>query len=98
MGTVVGGSISRGVEVRLDSSFAVEAVKVGGFVTIEGRERRFFGIVSDVALETSDGAVRASPPEASDPFVPDNRLPEQINDPECQSTPDERRCVYGEFL
>ncbi len=69
MGTVVGGSISRGVEVRLDSSFPVEAVKVGGFVTIEGRERRFFGIVSDVALETSDAAVRASPPEASDPFV-----------------------------
>ena len=69
MGMVVGGSISRGVEIRLDSSFPVESVKVGGFVTIERRDRRFFGIVSDVTLETSDAAVRASPPEASDPFV-----------------------------
>ncbi len=69
MGLVVGGSLSRGVEVRLDATFAVERVKVGGFVTIQGQAQRFFGIVSDVALETSDQSVRSAPPDISDPFV-----------------------------
>ena len=66
---VVGGSLSRGVEVRLDASYAVERVKVGGFVTIQGQSQRFFGIVSDVALEASDQSVRGAPPDVSDPFV-----------------------------
>ena len=69
MGMVVGGSLSRGVEVRLDASFPVEQVKVGGFVTIQGQARRFFGIVSDVTLETSDSSLRAAPPDASDTFA-----------------------------
>ena len=50
MGTVIGGSLNRGVEVRLDPSFPVESVNVGGFVAIQGQTQRFFGIVSDVAL------------------------------------------------
>ncbi len=69
MGVVVGGSLSRGVEVRLDASFPVEQVKVGGFVTIQGQSSRFFAIISDVTLEASDSSLRAVPPDASDPFV-----------------------------
>jgi len=69
MGLVVGGSLSRGVEVRLDATYPVERVKVGGFVTIQGESQRFFGIVSDVALETSDQSVRGAPPDISNPFV-----------------------------
>ena len=69
MGTVIGGSLNRGVEVRLDPSFPVESVKVGGFVAIQGQAQRFFGIVSDVALETADASLRGMPPEAWDGFV-----------------------------
>ena len=69
MGTVIGGSLNRGVEVRLDPSFPVESVKVGGFVAIQGQAQRFFGIVSDVALETADTSLRGMPPEAWDGFV-----------------------------
>ncbi|MBI4200621.1 MAG: ATP-binding protein [Chloroflexi bacterium] len=69
MGLVVGGSLSRGVEVRLDPAFPVEQVKVGSFVTIQGEQQRFFGIVSDIALETSDPFLRAAPPGASEPFI-----------------------------
>ena len=69
MGTVIGGSLNRGVEVRLDPSFPVESVKVGGFVAIQGQTQRFFGIVSDVALETVDASLRGMPPEAWDGFT-----------------------------
>lgn len=69
MGTVIGGSLNRGIEVRLDPSFPVESVKVGGFVAIQGQAQRFFGIVSDVTLETADASLRGMPPEAWDSFT-----------------------------
>ena len=69
MGTVIGGSLNRGIEVRLDPSFPVESVKVGAFVAIQGQAQRFFGIVSDVTLETADASLRGMPPEAWDSFT-----------------------------
>ena len=46
LGIVVSGSVDKGVEVRLDSSASVEDMVVGRYVTIEGRQRRFFGMLS----------------------------------------------------
>ena len=54
LGTVVGGSLSRGLEVRLDAPDAVEETKVGVFVTVQGKRRRYFGIVTDLTLESTD--------------------------------------------
>ena len=53
-GVIVGGSLSDGLEVRLESESSIEDVKVGRLVTIEGKSHRFFGQVSDVILESSD--------------------------------------------
>ena len=41
LGLVVDGSLSQGVEVRLDADVSVEDVKVGTFVTIQGHNNRF---------------------------------------------------------
>ena len=54
IGAVAGGSLSRGLDVRLESARAVEDVKVGTFVTVHGQFSRFFGIVTDLLLESSD--------------------------------------------
>ena len=54
VGAVVGGSLSRGLDVRLEAAPAVENVKVGAFVTLQGRISRFFGIVTDLRLDSSD--------------------------------------------
>ncbi|MDE2765912.1 MAG: hypothetical protein OXI25_05730, partial [Chloroflexota bacterium] len=54
LGAVVGGSLSRGLEVRLDAPDAVEETKVGVFVTVQGKRRRYFGIVTDLTLESTD--------------------------------------------
>ena len=69
LGVVVGGSLSDGVEVRLDSTASIEEVQVGSFVTLQGQQRRFFGMVGDVALGSTDPRLRASPPDVGDPFV-----------------------------
>jgi len=50
LGIVVTGSVEKGTEVRLDSSASVEDMVVGRYVTIEGKKRRFFGMVTDISL------------------------------------------------
>jgi DNA helicase HerA-like ATPase len=69
LGVVVSGSLSRGVEVRLDASVSVEDMAVGRYVAIEGAKHRFFGMITDVSLETVDPSVAITPPDISDPFI-----------------------------
>ena len=50
LGQIVGGSLSRGLDVRLSSPGIAEKAKVGTFVTIQGRGHKFFGIITDLSL------------------------------------------------
>jgi len=69
LGIVVSGSVDRGVEVRLDSSASVEDMVVGRYVTIEGRQRRFFGMITDISLGVTDPQLTINPPDVTDPFL-----------------------------
>ena len=69
LGMVVDGSLTKGVEVRLDPSTSVEDVRVGTFVTIQGQRMRFFAVVTDVALGAADPGLKYAPPDVSDPFI-----------------------------
>ena len=66
---VVSGSLTEGVQVKLDPDSSVEAVKVGTFVTLQGERMRFFGVVTDVSLGSTDATLSVSPPDVSDPYV-----------------------------
>ena len=70
-GVVVGGSLTDGVEIRLHPSgeTVIEDVKVGTFVTVRGQRYRFFGVVTDLALNSSDSRLRHAPPDADDPVL-----------------------------
>ncbi|MFC1870241.1 helicase HerA domain-containing protein [Chloroflexota bacterium] len=69
LGTVVSGSLNKGLEVRLDSSASVEDMAVGRYVAIEGQTRRFFGMITDVTLGVIDPKITLTPPDISDPFL-----------------------------
>ena len=69
LGIVVSGSLTKGLEVRLDSSASVEDMAVGRYVTIEGQSRRFFGMMTDVTLGVVDPRLTITPPDVSDPFM-----------------------------
>ncbi len=69
LGMVVDGSLTGGVEIRLDSTTSVEEVKVGTFVTVQGQKMRFFGVVTDIALKTADPGLKSTPPNVEDPFI-----------------------------
>ena len=73
IGQVIGGSLTQGMEIRLNPSgdTLIEDVKVGTFVTIRGKRYRFFGVVTDLELINSDNRLRHTPPELDDPVLSD---------------------------
>jgi len=48
LGVITGGSLTRGIEIRLDPSTSPEELAAGRYVTIEGRSSRFFGMITDI--------------------------------------------------
>ena len=68
LGIVVSGSVEKGVDIRLDALASVEDMVVGRYVTIEGRKRRFFGMITDISLGVTDEAITATPPDSADPL------------------------------
>jgi DNA helicase HerA-like ATPase len=70
LGLVVAGSLSRGLQIKLDRSAVVEGMAVGRYVVVRGQTgRRFFSIVTDVALDSTNPAIEKTPPDTSDPFL-----------------------------
>ncbi len=70
LGIVVAGSLSRGLAVKLDRSTVVEGMAVGRYVVIRGQTgRRFFSIITDVALDSTNPAIEKSPPDTTDQFL-----------------------------
>ena len=68
LGVVVAGSLTEGIDVKLDSRSSVEDVAVGRYVTIAGKHKRFLGMITDVSLEVTDPQLALAPPAADDPF------------------------------
>ncbi len=69
LGSVIEGSLSKGLEVRLYPNVSVEDMRVGKFLVIQGRRSRFFGLLVDVALGTSTPRILANPPHPDDFFM-----------------------------
>ena len=69
LGTVVSGSLSEGVKVRLDDGVSIEDIKVGTFVSIQGQRSRFLGVLTEIELLSTDDGITAAPPDASRPLL-----------------------------
>lgn len=69
LGTVIQGSLSQGLEVRLHPDISVEDMRVGKFLVIEGRRSRFFCLLTDVTLGTASNRIIANPPDPNDDFL-----------------------------
>ncbi len=66
LGIITQGSLSTGLEMRLDVNQSVENLRVGRFVVIEGKKHRFFSMLTDVTLSATNPAILANPPQADD--------------------------------
>ena len=66
LGIVIQGSLSGGLEMRLDSDKSVEDLRVGRFVVVEGTHSRFFSMLTDVALSATTPNILLNPPSPKD--------------------------------
>lgn len=69
LGVVVGGSLSKGLDVKLDRETEIEDLAVGRYVVVCGKHKRFFCMITDVILDTTNPAIRSDPPDLTDPFL-----------------------------
>jgi len=71
LGVIVGGSLSKGLTVRLAAGQSVEDLAVGRYVVVRGQDRRFFCIVTDVQLQSANPSIQNDPPDMTDSFLRD---------------------------
>ncbi|MCB9452311.1 MAG: ATP-binding protein [Anaerolineaceae bacterium] len=72
LGVVVGGSLSKGLMVKLDRGQPIEELAVGRYVVVHGASgKRFFCMITDIALDNTNPAIQNSPPDMDDPFLRD---------------------------
>ncbi len=71
LGTVIEGSLSEGLIVRLHPDVSVEEMRVGKFLVVQGVRSRFFCLLTDVSLGTANSRILANPPQFEDTFMRD---------------------------
>ena len=70
LGSIVSGSLGKGLEAKLAPDKVIEGLAVGRYVVVMGQtDRRFFGMITDVALESRHPEIEQSPPEDPDGFL-----------------------------
>ena len=69
LGSVIQGSLSQGLEVRLHPDVSVEDMRVGKFLVVQGVRSRFFCLLTDVCLGTASDRIVANPPDPGDSFM-----------------------------
>ena len=71
LGSVIQGSLTKGLEVRLHPDVSVEDMRVGKFLVVQGKRSRFFCLLTDVSLGCSSDRIIANPPPIEDTFLQD---------------------------
>ncbi len=69
LGVVVGGSLAKGLDVKLDRETMIEDLAVGRYVVVRGSRKDFFCMITDILLDATNPAIRSDPPDLSDPFL-----------------------------
>lgn len=69
LGSVIQGSLTGGLEVRLHPDISVEDMRVGKFLVVQGVRSRFFCMLTDVSLGTANERIIANPPGWEDTFL-----------------------------
>ncbi|MBW4509052.1 MAG: ATP-binding protein [Scytonematopsis contorta HA4267-MV1] len=69
LGSIIQGSLTGGLEVRLHPYVSVEDMRVGKFLVVQGLRSRFFCMLTDVMLGITNQRIIANPPEWEDDFL-----------------------------
>ena len=64
IGSIVGGSLSEGLSMRVEGETPLESIKTGKFVSIIGKNYTFFSLITDLSLEVTHPEIIQFPPSA----------------------------------
>jgi hypothetical protein len=110
LGVVVGGSLSKGLTIKLDHRQPIEELAVGRYIVVRGDHKRFFCMITDIALDAPNPSIQNDPPDISDPFLRDiysgtaaygkiyAALMLAIDDTETKPTPRPVKTIPGHFM
>ncbi len=71
IGVITQGSLSKGVEMKLDASVMVEDIIAGTFVVIQGAQYDFFSMITDARIEAANEDIFLYPPDEEDQLLRD---------------------------
>lgn len=69
LGVIVGGSLTKGLDVKLDPGTEIEELAAGRYVVVHGHQRRFFSMVTDIGLASTNAQINSTPPDMSNPYL-----------------------------
>ena len=69
IGVITQGSLSKGLEMKLDASVSIEDIITGTFVVIQGAQYDFFSMISDVRIDASNDDILLHPPSQEDTLL-----------------------------
>ncbi len=64
-GLITRGSLSKGLELKLEPGWLVEDMRVGRFVVVDGATHRFFCMVTDMTLGSTNEQILLDPPRSN---------------------------------
>src|SRR5687768_14934242 len=69
LGVIVRGSLSKGLEMKLDPNSPIEALRAGRFVVVEGQHFDFLSMITDVSLGVTNPELLDTPPDRDDALM-----------------------------
>ncbi|MFC1843133.1 HAS-barrel domain-containing protein [Candidatus Dependentiae bacterium] len=54
LGHIISGSLTEGFVLRINPETHLENIKTGKFVSIEGKQHKFFSLITDLKLEVTN--------------------------------------------
>src|SRR5947209_4457769 len=69
LGVIIRGSLSKGLEMKLDPASPIEELRAGRFVVVEGKSYDYFSMITDIALGATNPEVLDTPPDRDDALM-----------------------------
>jgi uncharacterized protein len=69
IGTIIGGSLADGLVMRVMPGTILETIKTGKFVSIVGTQNRFFSMITDLTLASTNPELMTFPPGSFHPVL-----------------------------
>jgi len=69
LGHIISGSLTEGFELRVDSEADLETIKTGKFVSVVGRQYKFFSLITDLKLQVTHPDILLFPPSQEEKLL-----------------------------